>query len=463
MLERLTFWQLAIFHVVVAWVLGGATNQLWLPMVLWGLVGGGALTIWGVVRRRNLGRPLQWPLWWALPAVLLATWVLVSSFNPSFTVINFYEQLVYRPTEPIAWLPSSAVPTETRHELLLMFAIFLSAFNLALNLERREPIKTLFMVIGLNAMLIAVVGTLQKLSNAEGILWFFDSPNPQFFGTFIYHNHWGAYALMITAVLVGLSLWFLEERAPRGFTHSPGMLTFVGAVLVLVAIPVSSSRSCTALAVMFLLFAAAHFAWRLRRQKRLTWQASMSLVTLTTAVLFAGFFVAERVILQRLRATHEQFVLAPPDKRYLKGREIVYSDTLRMIADKPIAGWGLQSFYLVHKRYSTVPRGDDGKAQVYEATHSDWLQTAAETGLFGLALALASFLTPQVWVRRRLHSDQVAVFARVGCVLVLGLALVEFPLQNPAVCLLFATCLFGGSRIALLSPVHRRRRSSSTA
>lgn len=427
-------------------------------MVLWGTVGGAALTVWGFVRRRNLGRPVLWPLLWLLPGLLLALWVLVGSFNPSFTVISYYEQLVYRPTEPIGWLPSSAVPAETRRELLLLLGIFLSAFNLALNTERREPIKQLFGVIGLNTMLIAVIGTLQKLSEAEGILWFISSPNPQFFGTFIYHNHWGAYALMNVALLVGLSLWIYEERAPRGFTHSPGMLSIVGAILVLIAIPVSSSRSCTALAAVILLFSTGHFAWRLHRRKRLTPQTSVLLLTLLAAVGFASFIVAERVIMQRLRETHKQFVTDPTNKRYLKGRELVYADTLRMIGDKPVAGWGLQSFYLVHKRYSTVPRGDDGRMQVYRNTHSDWLQTAAETGLVGLGLSLVTFLTPLVWVRRRLNSDQVAVFTRVGCVLVLGLALVEFPLQNPAVILLFASLLYGGCRLALLSPVHHRHR-----
>ena len=50
----------------------------------------------------------------------------------------------------------------------------------------------------LNALILAIVGTLQKLSGSTGI--YFGAiavPQIRFFSTFVYHNHWGAFVVMM--------------------------------------------------------------------------------------------------------------------------------------------------------------------------------------------------------------------------------------------------------------------------
>lgn len=423
-------------------------------MVVWGLLGVG-LTIKGFIRRRQLGRPVLWPFLWILPGLLLFAWVLLSSFNPSFQVISFYDEFVYRPIAPIAWLPSAAIPSAARRELILLSVIFLSTFNLALNFERREPLKRLLLVVGANTALIALVGSMQKLGNAQEIFWLIDSPNNRFFGSFIYPNHWGAYALMSIAILIGITHWFDEEHSPRGLMHSPAMLCLVAALLILVAIPLSTSRSCTGIAVILLLYASGRFAKRLYKRRKLTPQIVGLLLIALTFIGLGTYHVARHVIAGRVKETIYHFS-GPENRRYLTGRQVVYSDTIRMIGDKPIAGWGLGSFSLIHDRYSTFEAGDDGTTPRYVDAHSDWLQATAEVGIAGFGLAFSCVLIPLLWVRKRANSDHVAHYSQVAILLISGFALVEFPFANPAVCLTFGTILYGGSRIALLSPVYRR-------
>jgi hypothetical protein len=59
-------------------------------------------------------------------------------------------------------------------------------------------------VLAGNAVLLAVFGTFQKLAGAKG-LWFglVASPQPRFFSTFVYHNHWGSFILLSTVVCPG--------------------------------------------------------------------------------------------------------------------------------------------------------------------------------------------------------------------------------------------------------------------
>ncbi|MDA8528174.1 O-antigen ligase family protein [Opitutaceae bacterium] len=394
----------------------------------------------------------------------MSLWVLISSFNPSFEIITFFEQEVYRPITPFSWLPSSALPSETRQELSLLLVIFLSTFNVALNFERREPIKILLLIISVNAAFIAILGSIQKLGNAEGIFWTVSSPNDRFFGSFIYHNHWGAYALMSIAVLIGISHWLHDEHTTRGPMYSPAMLCLVGAILILVAIPLSTSRSCTGLAVILLLYAGVRFTKRLYRHGRLTPQIVGLLLAAFILTGLGTYHVAKQIISGRIKETILHFT-GPENKRYLTGRQVVYADTIRMIQDKPVAGWGLESFALVHHQFSTVEKGDDGTTPKYIEAHSDWLQAVAEVGLVGLVLALSCVLVPAIWVLKRINSDHVAHYCFVATTIVMGLALVEFPLANPAVCLAFGTIFYGGCRLSSLSPIrhhhHRHLRAEN--
>jgi hypothetical protein len=74
------------------------------------------------------------------------------------------------------------------------------------------------------------------------------------------------------------------------------------------------------------------------------------------------------------------------------GRVGVWRDTVAMIAVRPIAGWGEDSFGVVFGRFQT---GDWSPGQSFDRPHSMPLELAASQGLLGLAACSWFFLT--VW------------------------------------------------------------------
>ena len=192
LLARVTFWHVIIYVVATAWLFGGRIDWVEKPLMFWGSLGA-LLTLAGFLKRRHENRPCWRPLVWILPGLLLGIWVLISSYNPNFEVTPFYDSLVYRPIDPIPWLPSAAKPAEARAELWLLMGLYLSAFNIVLNIGRLSLLHRLFLVLAINTTVIAVFGTLQKLLGTDMFFGLQKSPNPAFFGSFIYHNHWGPF------------------------------------------------------------------------------------------------------------------------------------------------------------------------------------------------------------------------------------------------------------------------------
>ena len=71
-------------------------------------------------------------------------------------------------------------------------------------------------ILTVNALLLAVMGTFQKLAGAPGLYFGLQpSPNEAFFATFIYHNHWGAFILLSTAAALGLLFHYARRTDHR--------------------------------------------------------------------------------------------------------------------------------------------------------------------------------------------------------------------------------------------------------
>lgn len=456
-LARFSFWHTVIFLIGISWGFGGKIYWMQLPMILWGSLSI-FLTVAGLIYRRNLGKSVSWPLSCLLPAVLYGFWITLSSFNPSFTESTFFETVVYRPTQPISWLPSSAIPSESRSELLLQIGLFLSAFNLALNIDRRHRLVALLYVSTLNAIAIAVFGTVQKLTGADIFFGWQTSPNPAFFGSFIYHNHWGPFALLNIAALIGLVTPLARRSKGRGWTHSPAMAAILGIILLSLAIPLSTSRSTTVVFLFLLSIALVHAFTVFRKKARETGGSTvkpMLLVGFGLAALVSFLFtVGGPILMERIRNTRDQLTEAP-ERSYAADRFLLYADTWEIYKQRPIAGWGLETYPLMWRRMNTRPTNTDGPLMRYEDAHSDWLQSLAETGMVGTLLLLSIWWTPLWVVRGRFLSDPIGVYLLIGTTLVGAYACIEFPFANPAVVLTFWTFLFVAIRLSQLKASHK--------
>lgn len=115
------------------------------------------------------------------------------------------------------------------------------------------------------------------------------------------------------------------------------------------------------------------------------------------------------------------------------GRFAIVKDSMRMLRQRPLLGWGLGTFPSVYPAF----RSFFTNLWVNEA-HNDFVQTLVETGIAGFACAVAFLvLLSRDGVRKLRHwrsdtSSGMAVAAFLGCIGISVHGLVDFNLQIPA-------------------------------
>ncbi|MEY2880151.1 MAG: hypothetical protein RLZZ15_2531 [Verrucomicrobiota bacterium] len=444
-LEWLVLIHVGIFFVGTTWAFGGGADFVRPYLRWWGTLGL-LLTFAAVCDSAAWREGAMRPLVWLWPLVAFNALVLVACLNPNLRELRFGADVVLAPGGARPGWPSSARPLLALKQLWLIDVVWLSCFNLVLLVRQRRALRGLLLLAVLNTLVLAVFGTVQKLSHAKGL--FFDAvPSPQkfFFSSFVYHNHWGAFAVLMAAACLGLVWHYARRRESRDAYHSPALVGLVIVLAIAVTAPLSTSRSCTALMALLLVAALAHWMVRLV-QKRRRFQESAVLpiagALAAVALAVAGiWYVAKESIDQRVAKTREQ--LADMRARGSIGaRVVLYRNTWRMAQDQPVFGWGMASYPHVFMRYNTLDSPQDGLPVFYNDAHSDWLQSFAEHGYVGTALLGALGLVPLLGLRRRHFVSALPGYLFAGCGLILLYAWVEFPFGNVAVVLTWWLCYF---------------------
>jgi O-antigen ligase len=454
-LELAALVQVGAFVLLASWGFGGNAPWSHAAMLWWGSLGGLlTLAAFGDKEARAEGRlrPVR-GLW---PFALLNGIVLFSLFNPSFREVTMGREVLLVKTGGEHYLPSTVRPALTRDALWLFDGIYLSCFNLVLCVRQRRALRALPLVIGANALVLAVFGSIQKFLGATGLYFgLVKSPQKYFFASFIYHNHWGAFTVLMTALCLGLVFYHGRRRGHRDFWHSPAFAGLVAVFLLAASIPLSTSRSCTLLVLALLGGALLHWAGTTVRQRRARREsAAPPLLAAAVAVLLAGaaaYQLARPIIEQRVAKTREQLAELQAHGGGLGSRMILYQDTWRMARDQPAFGWGLASYPTVFFYfYNTQDSSLDHLPVFYNDAHSDWLQSLAELGFVGTALIGLHGIVPLLTLRRHPRPGPLPGYLFAGCALVLLYAWVEFPFGNPAVVLAWWLCFFTGIRYTRL-------------
>ncbi len=446
-----------IFHfssllIFTTWAFGGQAP--WARQVIagWGSLGVLLFIIAGATQARSpqdryLGISPLWPLW------LYDLLVIVSCLNPGFKEITSGGEILLVLADPITWLPSAARPLLAAQELWRFNVIVLSCFNLWLVLQSRRLLRFVLLILVTNAVALAVFGTFQKLVQAKG-LWFdlVTTPNPKFFSTFIYHNHWGAFTVLNTAACLALFFHFLRRSKQRDLWHSPVTLTALAALLLAAAVPLSASRSCTVLLVVLLGGALVHLLRRVMQQRRANHESAtapvLGLILAAALAVTAISYLGADVIAQRMQQTAEQ-LMHIEQSNTLNTRLTLYRDTWHMAAERPWFGWGLESYAHVFRIFNTQRAGEAWIwITFYAEAHNDWLQSLAEVGFVGTTL-LGLLLALPLWrVRWREVQSLVPRYLLAGNIIILIYAWLEFPFANPAVVLTFFAIFYTALRYA---------------
>lgn len=445
---------LGVFLVAATWLFGG--EAAWVRELLswWGVLGV-AITLGsfsGADRRR---RPsvVRW-IWPLLPFNVL---VIASCLTPSYRALQTPLGPALAPIAVSGLVPCTPEPAVSLRALWLYDAIVLSAFNVLAVVRLRRAVRALLLVAVFNALALAVFGTLQQLVGSKG-LFFGLVPlerQPFFFASFVYHNHWAAFTLLMIAACLALAWHYLSRVGARNLVRTPGFIALLTAVLLAITEPLSASRSGTLLLIPILGATGLHWLARLLERRR-HFRESIALPiggVLLAAVLASGaiWYLARDVIATRLGTTRQQL----SDMRAQGGlgsRTILYRDTWRMARDRLLFGWGMGSYPRVFERYNSQEYSPvDGRPTHYYDAHNDWLQALAEHGVAGSALLALTGLVPLLAVRKERPRGVIPVYLGSGCALILAYAWVEFPFGNPAVALTWWILYFSAIQYAALS------------
>jgi O-antigen ligase len=456
-LEIMTLIHVAGLLVFTAWDFGGETDLARLVISWWGALAL-PLTVLACLQRLERREGLPAALHWLWPLLFFDVLVLLSTLNPSFTysLIGGIRVLVAGGSKP-GW-PSSALPVVTLRALWEFNAIYLTCFNLAVVVVRRRVLRALLFILAVNALALAVMGTFQKLAGAAGLYFGLQhSPNIEFFATFIYHNHWGAFILLSLAAALGL-LFHYARRAPHSDQrHSPALFGLVVTLFLAAAVPMSTSRSGTLLVFVLLAGALIHWLRRLGHARR---AAGRSLAAPWAAVIavfligLTGIYLLGRPIIDRRVDTTRQQIEALRLRGNLGSRDQLYADTWRMAREKIWFGWGLGTYGTVFQMFNQQV-SVEGWVPFYAEAHSDWLQALAEVGVAGTVLLFLMGAIPLAAVLRLGPPGEVPAYLLAGCGLLALYALVEFPFANPSVLETFWCCLFTAVRYHKLTVSNR--------
>lgn len=447
-LEIATIAHVAALVLFAAWGFGGNTLFMRTLLSVWGSLGLGltAFALRGADARRRVRA-----LW---PFALFNVVVLASCFNPSFREVTDEVRHFFVEDRARLPLPSTARPLHTLQTLWFFDAVYLSCFNLLLVVRRRRALRTLLLILAANAVLLAIFGTVQKLSGATGLFFGLrSSPQVYFFSSFIYHNHWGAFTVLMTAVALGLVFHFSRHTTGRDFWHSPAPTALVAILLLAASVPLSFSRSSTVLILLLLAIAFAHWLRLLARRSGTSgtgparsrnfplWPLAGGLAALGIAGYFA-YDLARPTIEHRMAITREQ-IADIQTRGDFGSRAILYRDTWAMAREKPWFGWGMGSYPTAFFRRNTQQISPiDGLPQYYHDAHSDWLQSLSEVGFVGTVLLGLCALVPLWSARRALFRSPLTAYLLTGCGLVVLYAWLEFPFGNRAVICAWWTCFF---------------------
>jgi len=290
---------------------------------------------------------------------------------------------------------------------ILYWAANLAFFFVGLQVfaDRRLKMRLLH-ALALFGFAIAVIAPLQALEPGTKVFFLFDLPKMWWipYGPFPYINQYAAFIELLLPIALYSAL-----------TDSNLRTFYVLAVAVMYAsVIAAASRAGFALTTVELIAVPLLVLRRRRISSR---------VVKTAGVLFGGIFIMLAVAAGPA-ALLDKFSRPDP---YAGRREFVDS-TVRMIRDRPLAGFGLGNWSTAYPGYAIF---DDGL--FVNQAHNDWAQWTAEGGIPLLAI----MLTLAIWaIPRALASGWGA-----GIAAVFLHCLVDYPIQRTAVAIVFFVVL----------------------
>ena len=389
-------------------------------------------------------------------ALLAQAWFMVGNARFEYDSL----QLQFLPlTQLLPWAPGSLHRTLS-FDMALQFSTLLGAFGLTCDMARhREWRERLVLTIAVAGTSIALLGLLQRCTNATAVLWGPEDMGKTFFATYRYHANAGAFLNVAWPLVAGFLAVSFFQRTARW----QRVAWAAAVVLCLAALIVNSSRAAAALG---LLLALGWAGWTVRQLVGGRLPSLPPAVAVVSAVILLGLVTSVAAVagldtsLRRWKRFGVELTEQNP-------RLLASQVCLDMVPQAGWFGFGPGTFPTTFP-YFTERFGKQMRGRWLQA-HEDYLQTLIEWGCLGAtswAVLIFGALGYSIYrsIRHRATlsvSAQAMHFAILMAMLgVLLHALVDFPLQIASIQLYVAvlTGLLWSCRHWLRPPRHHHHR-----
>ncbi len=359
-------------------------------------------------------------------------------YNPLYFPISLLAALVL--FQLVTGMTAYRYLTTTRAALFLAYAAIF--FLVVHTLRSDRDLKLFSLWFSVFGFLVALFAIVQGFTDPTGRLYWVRLPRfgSWTYGPYVDHSHYAG----LMELLLPLPLVMAVLGVHRG---NQRILLWLFAGTMMASVFLSQSRGGVLAMGIELAFLAVLVVPRnsARHHHRKGFAA------VGAAVVFLAFvgWLGGDTLLQRFSVPRKQELVGP-------GRPVILKDGLRLIARKPVTGWGLGTYPLVFPQvrsfYSSL---------FINHAHNDYEELVAETGLVG-GVAIAWFLIALYRaglrkVRRRQSRtiDAVTLSALTSCTAIVAHSLWDFNLQIPAnAALFFAFCALASAQ--LIAPRERK-------
>ena len=321
-------------------------------------------------------------------------------------------------------------------------------------LSERKTIRKLLFIVTINAGLLAVVGIWQKLNyipsdNQLEILGIWDTPEPRyFFATFTYKNHWSAFALIVISIATGLLTDSFRRYGLDSFRKIKSLFIFLSIIFLAISIPLSGSRSGTILLALTVTMLSVVILKNFADASVKKW-----------AILFISITISFTFLLQVSKKLHQETtdkMLTNFKTQYdqisqgkLPLRILLWNDLIKQILQKPIYGYGFNSYRAINPIFQSKEVRDTRNIVLANAHHSytplirfghnDWLEKISEFGILGFVISVPYLILIiySLFATKSLMSR----ILLLGILLFLIYSIIDFPSQTPLCLMIFSTLI----------------------
>ncbi|MSU50818.1 MAG: hypothetical protein EXS37_17310 [Opitutus sp.] len=379
---------------------------------------------------------LKFPIFWI--GFALMAYVVAQALNPAWTYKpdgNFFRMEAMPHT---SWLPTGVeAPYESwnQFKMLVIFgSAWLSACTVWVAFTRRRTLQIFLTTLAVNGLLLALFGISQRMFGNGKIFWFFVSPNPAFFSSFIYKNHGSAYLDLILAVTCGLGGWYYLRGLRRMEKSNPSGVFAFFATCIAVAVLTSYARGATLIMLAFLLVCIVAFVIH---QVLLPSGSRKPVVAVVLVLVFGCFLKTGMDALKTGEAWNRIMAAVTREDMSLEIREVATKAATEMLQDTWASGVGAGSFRFLFPAYQKRHAKlwpNESERLFWDHAHNDVVQFPIELGAVGMGLVLFGFGYYLVaLVRSYFWASPLSACVVFGLLLTIVYSWWDFPFQCVAI------------------------------